>query len=344
MTVNDTPLRALVVQESSTGRRKLVEALQRDGDISVVGPAATAAEAIRQTQVGRPDVIVLDLQLADGGSLHAIEQIMAGNPTPILVLSRQIDDRNSPPAVQALLAGALDALPTPASWSAASEADLRRSVRQLRKVLVIRHPRGSLARTVDRPPTTGNHRPVVAVGASTGGPSALADLLSGLGGLQAPVLVVQHLHADFTAGLLTWMSRASALPVEMAEHRHIVEPGHVYLAPSRLHLRLGPDFRLELTAVPASLHRPSVNQLFHSVAESAGSDAIGVLLTGMGEDGAQGLLDIRAKGGRTMAQDEASSAVFGMPRAAQRLGAVTDLLPLNRMAQTVCRAVAEICG
>lgn len=346
MTNRGHALRALLVHRSPEARTQLVEVLQRDGDITVLEPPAGAAEAVLRVQQDQPDVVVLDLQPGDQGGQHAIEQIMALAPTPILVLSvggGGGGGADSPATAAALRAGALDVLLTPAEWTADGEARLRRSVRQLDKVVVIRHPRGGRSSAVSSP-TSGKLTAMVAVGASTGGPSALADLLSGLAGLQAPVLVVQHLHADFTGGFLKWMSRASALPVEVAQHRHLAEPGHVYLAPGGLHLRLGPDLHIELASLPLSLHRPSVDQLFHSLAENAGAGSIGVLMTGMGDDGARGLLAIHRKGGRTLAQDEASSAVFGMPRAAQRLGAVTDLLPLDRLAGAVCRAVEQVHG
>jgi two-component system chemotaxis response regulator CheB len=165
--------------------------------------------------------------------------------------------------------------------------------------------------------------------------------LAGLGGTAAPVLVVQHLHVDFTAGLIDWMSRVSALPVEVAEHHSAARPGRVYVAPGGVHLRLGADFRLELDPDPPALHRPSADELFLSVAEHAGAAAIGVLLTGMGDDGAKGLLAIRRRGGRTLAQDKESCAVFGMPAAAQRLGAVDDLLPPAELATAIARASRE---
>jgi two-component system chemotaxis response regulator CheB len=344
MTVSSTTIRALVVQDNSPQRGQLIRVLQRDGDINVVGQPTTAAEAIQHAHLDRPDVIIIDLQLGDGGSQQAIEQIMARNPTPILVLSTRIDGRHSPSAVEALHAGALDALPTPEHWTRERETELRHRVRQLRKVVVIRHPRGGLVKTVNRQNSCGSSRPVVAVAASTGGPTALALLLSGLGGLIAPVLVVQHLHADFTSGLLTWMERASALPVEMAEQGRIPQPGHVYLSPGNLHLRLGPGLRLDLNPAPATIHRPSADQLFRSVAQHTGTAGVGVLLTGMGDDGAEGLLEMKRSGGRTFAQDEASCAVFGMPRAAHRLGAVRDLLPLDQLASAILRAVSEIRG
>jgi two-component system chemotaxis response regulator CheB len=166
--------------------------------------------------------------------------------------------------------------------------------------------------------------------------------LSGLGGLSAPVLVVQHLHPDFTDGLVAWMSRVSALPVSTAEHMQALQPGRVYFAPGGVHLRLTANLRLALDPAPETIHRPSADELFQSVAEHAGSRGVGVLLTGMGDDGAKGLLAIRQHGGRTLAQDEATSAVFGMPKAAARIGAVTDLMPIDKLAAGIRRAAREV--
>jgi len=344
-TAPSTAIRALVVGDSPAWRAELRRVLQRDGDIAVVAEAGTAVDAVGLVARIRPHVVVLDLRLSDGGGQRAIEQIMARTPTPILVLLARVDDRDSPSAVGAVVAGALDALPTPACWTVQLEAELRRSVRQIRKVTVVRHPRGVLARPPrPHPEPRGGERPVVALAASTGGPSALATVLSDLDGLPAPVLVVQHMHPEFTNGLVDWMSRASALPVEMAEHGEIARPGRVYLAPVGVHLRLGVNRRLELATPPVTIHRPSADQLFESVAERAGRAGVGVVLTGMGEDGARGLLEMHRQGGHTFAQDEASSAVFGMPQAAQRLGAVaeTDLLPLDQLAAAVRRAVSGV--
>jgi two-component system chemotaxis response regulator CheB len=163
----------------------------------------------------------------------------------------------------------------------------------------------------------------------------------GLAGLRAPVLIVQHLHPDFTSGLVEWMSRISPLPVETAGHRQLAHTGRIYIAPGERHLHYRANGTLELDAAPATVHRPSADELFHSVADAAGSAGIGVLLTGMGDDGAKGLLAIHERGGHTFAQDKASSAVFGMPKAAQRLGAVTELLPLDKIAAGIQRAVRE---
>lgn len=334
-------VRAVVVHRRSPAGAELVRVLQRDGDIAVVAEAADAATAVSLVAGIRPHVVLLELQVEDG--LLAIEQIMATVPTPILVLSSPVEDRRSPAVTEALVAGALEALPVPADWTAALGNELRRAVRQVRKVTVIRHPRGRVRvpRPAPLPSGSGRH-PVVGLAASTGGPSALATVLSGLSGLPAPVLVVQHLHPDFTGGLVDWMTRVSALPVEIAEAGRVALPGRAYLAPGGRHLRIGPGCRLELAETPVSVHRPSADELFHSVAEWAGPEGIGVLLTGMGEDGARGLLAIHHAGGCTLAQDEATSAVFGMPQAAFRMGAVTDLLPLEKIAAAVHRAVAGV--
>jgi two-component system, chemotaxis family, protein-glutamate methylesterase/glutaminase len=288
-----------------------------------------------------PDVVILDLHLRTGDSQHAIEQIMAFAPTPILVMST-LEDPGSGSVVQALVAGAVDALPRPDVWTPALSAELRRSVRKVTSVQVIRHPRGGQTRPTKPAASPAVRHPVVAVAASTGGPSALAILLSGLAGLAAPVLVVQHLHEDFTQGLVEWMSRVSALPVETAAHDMVARVGRVYFAPGGAHLRYSAGGRLRLTTTPVTVHRPSADELFGSVADHAGPAGIGVLLTGMGDDGARGLLSIRQHGGRTLAQDQASSAVFGMPNAAARLGAVTDMLPLGKLAKAVQRAVREV--
>jgi len=336
-------IRALVVDGvlGASQRRQLVDALQGDGDISVVASSTAAAHAVECVTGSRPDIVILDLHLRAGESQYAIEQIMAHAPTPILVMSA-VEDRNSVSVVRALVAGALDALPRPEQWTAALGAELRQSVRQVTSVRVIRHPRGGKARERRASAAASRRHPVVAIAASTGGPSALAILLAGLAGLQAPVLVVQHLHADFTHGLVEWMSRVSALPVETAAHDVVARAGRVYFAPGGAHLHYTAAGRLQLAASPETVHRPSADELFASVADHAGPAAIGVLLTGMGDDGAKGLLAIRRAGGRTVAQDEASSAVFGMPNAAARLGAVTELLPLDKLAAAIQRAVREV--
>lgn len=341
-TADHPAIRAVVIEDSPAQRGQLVRILQAEGDIEVVGLATTAGEATDLVARTRPDVVAIGLQAGSARGRLTIERIMADRPTAILVLCPALEGVQSVPALEALVAGALDVLPTPASWTTADEARLRRCMRSLHKVGAVRPPRARPAAGPGRPaPPPGSMGPVVALAASTGGPTALAEVLSGLGGLQAPVLVVQHIHPDFVNGLVAWMARACPLPVQLARHGEAAAPGHVYIAGGGLHLHLDVRNRLELSPTPVTIHRPSADELFLSVAHHAGPGGIGVVLTGMGDDGARGLLALRQRGGRTLGQDEATSAVFGMPQASQRLGSVTDLLPLGDIAEAVRRFVRE---
>src|SRR5205823_9251954 len=189
---------------------------------------------------------------------------------------------------EALAAGAVDALPKPDRWTPQAEAAMRRTVRSLRGVTVIRHPRGRLnpAPRTASTATTGTGRPgrIVAIAASTGGPPALATVLSGLAGLAAPVLVVQHMHPDFVDGLVVWMERTSALPVQLASDGVALRAGVVSIGPGDTHLKVDGNLRIVLNPEPATRHRPSADELFGSVAASCGPVGIGVVLTGMGDD------------------------------------------------------------
>lgn len=338
-------LTVVVVENSPVQRAHLVRALEAEGDIKVVGEAVGAAEAVGVVQRHKPDVVTIDLQLPDGGGRHAIEQIMGYAPVPILVLSASVAGPDPAAAVDALVAGALDALPKPARWTAGAEAELRKRVRTLRGATVIRHPRGrrKAPGAAARPPAAAGVRvPVVAVAASTGGPPAVAKVLAGLAGVPAAVFVVQHLHADFIDGFVAWMARASPLSVRLAVHGDDVRPGVVYVAPGNAHLKVDADGRVVLDPLPRTLHRPSADELFRSVASHVGRRAVGVLLTGMGDDGAQGLLAMRAAGAATIAQDEATSAVFGMPRAAAAVDAATAVLPLDQIPAAVAQSVRKL--
>lgn len=341
-------LRVVVVEDSLVQRKHLVRTLEADGDIDVVGEAEDAIEAAAVVEQVHPDVVTLDLHIPNGGGCQAIEQIMANSPVPILVLSAMVASRESASAVEALAAGAVDALPKPSRWTADEEAAVRNRVRSVRSVAVVRHPRGrrstrGATSTVParRAGASDLRRSVVGVAASTGGPPALAEVLAGLAGLDAPVLVVQHLHPEFVEGLVEWMARATSLPVRLATHGTRVEAGVVYVGPGDVHLRLGADRRIELDAEPKTLHRPSADELFASLARHAGADAVGVLLTGMGDDGAAGLLAVRRAGGVTIAQDRETCAVFGMPRAALHVGAVDSTLPLGQIARAIQDAASR---
>jgi len=305
-------------------RRELSCSLPQAGELRIIGSAdpREAAEVVSRLI---PAVVVLVFD-GSASALTAIQDIMSRQPTPILLL--RAEGVGVEAAVVGVQSGAVDVAAVPAGADLAGLAALRGRIRRVSLVPVIRHLRGRRRAPAGR-------GAVVAIAASTGGPQALARVLGGLGGLAAPVLVVQHLHPNFTGRFREWMARESALPVEMAVDGEPICSGVVYLAPSSLHLRLTAARHLALGPEPDSLHRPSADVLFSSVAEHAAAAAVGVLLTGMGADGAQGLLAILRGGGRTIVQDEASSAVFGMAKAAQSMGAAEQVLNLEAISAAI---------
>ncbi len=347
------PLPIVVVEDSPTQRAALVRVLEGDGDIRVVATAEDVDGAVRTVDEHRPGAVLMDLGLPGGGGVAAIARIMASQPVPVLALSALIADRDAGLAVEALAAGAVDVLPKPERWDEAETTDLRRRLRRVARVPVVRR-RPPAARTAEAGPDVTAHgeaRPtaprepasagvVVGVVASTGGPAALVALLQALAGVPVPVLVVQHIHPSFASGLAGWLGRATGWPAEVAAAGAPPRAGTVHLAGSGAHLVLDRGGRLACSAEPAdTLHRPSGDILLASLAERLGARAVGIVLTGMGDDGAQGLLAIRRAGGTTFAQDAETSAVFGMPRAAAACGATDALLPPSGIAEAIRRSV-----
>ncbi len=319
MSENHRPKRVLVCEDSRTFAAALARALEHGGEIDVVGVLTTAEAALTELQRLKPDLVTMDITLPGMTGLEAVEHIMATRPVPILVISSTVGTRESANVAAALAAGALDVLPKgeidlrdPVS---ASAAELRRRVKLLSGARVIRHPRARLARPKGR---SGTLRSVHAVGvcASTGGPQALAAMLRELPeGYPVPLLVVQHIAAGFTAGFARWLDGEIPLPVDTAGDGSALTRG-VWIAPEGAHLMVTRDGTLSLDAATHGLHRPSGDVLLRSLARAAGAESAAVVLTGMGRDGAAGLESVRAAGGLTIAQDEESSAVYGMPKAA----------------------------
>ena len=336
--------RVLICEDSRTFAAALTRTLEHGGEIEVIGVRTTAEAAIADLAKLEPDLVTMDIELPGMSGLEAVEQIMSVRPTPILVLSSHVSSANDT-AAAALAAGALDALgkddlPLTAPDSAAAAA-LRRRVKILSRAHVIRHPRARLSGRKGRPATKPAPRgAVVGICASTGGPQALAAVLSGIPANYAvPILVVQHITAGFTEGLAHWLDGAVPLPVRLAEHGAAIAPG-VTIAPDGAHLVLrGRRLELDRTS-PAGLHRPSADVLLKSIAESAGSAGVAVVLTGMGRDGAAGLGAVQEAGGLTIAQDEATSAVYGMPKEAAKQGA-KHILPLGEIADALTKVALE---
>ncbi len=325
--------RVLICEDSQTYGTRLAQILERDPGIEVVGVCTSAEQAIARLPRLQPDLVTMDIELPGMSGVDAIEHIMGSQPVPILVLSGHVG-RGSKNVVLALAAGALEALSKDeldlADRDGSTARTLCERVKLLSRVPVIRHPRGRLNR---KPVPTGMTRTASVVGicASTGGPPALAQVLSELpASFPIPILVVQHIAAGFVEGFAQWLDTQVPLTVALATASARATAG-VWIAPDGAHLALDRSRRLVLDSrTNAGLHRPSGDVLMRSLAANAGKSAVAVVLTGMGRDGADGAEAVRRAGGLAIAQDEDTSAVYGMPRAAAERG-VDHVLPLDRI-------------
>ena len=343
-------IRVLVVEDSLTIRKRILEVLAADPDIDIVGEADNGKRGTELCQQLRPDVVTLDMMLPVMNGLVATEFIMAYCPTPILIVSASTTRGDLFKTYDALAAGALEALDKPKGnelddgW----EKKLVSTVKLISRIKVITHPRARLGRLGQTPVPSTLHTQqaptqkhfaqlrAVAIGVSTGGPAALIEILRGLpDGFQPPILLVIHVGKLFTPAFAEWLDRQSSVRVGYAVDGETLPScgeARVLMAPPDKHLVLSQG-KLRLTHDPeGNSCRPSIDVLFESIAQELGAEAAGCLLTGMGKDGAAGLLAIRRAGGKTIAQDEATSVVFGMPRAAILLGAAEQTLPLDQIA------------
>ncbi len=334
----DRPIRVLVADDSELFRELLSSVVAADPAFEVVATAADGNAAATLARQLKPDVITMDLNMPDADGFSGIARIMAETPTPILVLTA---NKAELVGFKALSLGALDLVEKPGLGVdlASYGAEIRSRLRLLAGVKVIRHLRG--LRGQKREPRLRSRRAeLVVVGASLGGPRALAALLKALpAGFPAPLAVVQHIADGFTGGLAGWLQQESRLAVREARDGEPLQAGVVLLAPSGRHLVVEEGVARLTDAAPVDTFKPSVTPLFLSAARAYGNRACGVLLTGMGRDGAEGLLAIRQAGGLTVAQDEATSAVFGMPKAAIDLGAVDRVLALDDIPRALQEAV-----
>jgi two-component system, chemotaxis family, protein-glutamate methylesterase/glutaminase len=333
-------LRVLVVDDSETVRRRIAEALASDGDMELVGEAEDGQQAIELCRRTRPDVVTMDMMMPIMSGLSATEYIMAHQPTPILIVSASFNRGELFKVYDALAAGAVDVLEKPTGELDDAEWDrqLISSVKLVSRIKVIRHPRASLeaqraslSNMTSRASIAGQPFEIVAIGASTGGPGAIADVLRQLPAeFTVPVLIVLHMNEPFGSAFTDWLDAQTDRRVFTPQDGTPVVSarGRVAVAPCGKHLVVRGG-RMFLSSEPERHScRPSVDTLFDSVAVEYGRSAVACLLTGMGKDGAIGLLRIRQAGGVTIAQDEASSVVYGMPREAATLGAAIHILPL----------------
>ena len=347
-------LRVLIVEDSLTVRKRLCEVLAADAEIEIIGEAADGKEAIRLCQARRPDVITMDMMLPVMSGLAATEYIMAHCPTPILVVSSSFNRGELFKTYEALAAGAVDVLEKPRGdeLEGAWEQRFISLLKLVARIRVITHLRGRLgtsspinhtAVAVDK--TSGASAPgsyqVIAIGASTGGPRAIVEVLRALPReVSLPILLVLHISEPFGASFAEWLDGQTQRRASYARDGESIAAatGRIVMAPPQRHLLVRAG-RLYLSADPERHScRPSVDVLFESLAREYGAAGIACLLTGMGRDGAAGLLAIRNAGGLTIAQDEASCVVYGMPREAAELGAARQVLPLADIAPALAAA------
>lgn len=342
-------IRVLIAEDSLTCRDLLIALLEHDPELKVAGTAANGLQAIEQVKQLRPDVVIMDIHMPLLDGFEATRRIMVERPTPIVIVSASLNVQEATVSMHALRVGALTVLPKPALEPGADFAEVAQqftaSVRAMAGVRVVR-------RWSDRPPPakegmTGTvPARMVAIAASTGGPAALYRVLTELpGDFPVPIAIVQHIAPGFVSALASWLDGASPLRVKVAEPGDALLPGTVYFAPDDRHLQLLDRSTLEVSARPAvGGFRPSGTVLFESMAEVYGAAGIGVIMTGMGEDGLRGLRALHSIGGQIVAQDEASSVVFGMPGAAVAAGVADAIVPLHMVAAQLRRMVTGAAG
>jgi len=325
------PYKVLIVDDSDLTREALRRVLELDKRLKVIAEAKTGEQACELAVTLQPDLITMDLSMPGMGGLKAIERIMAARPVPLVVISERSARRGEDLAFEALSRGALELVPKSAVFGGDSSV-LGRFAEQMAKIAEAGLSSDRRVKVPEpRPPRSGPAK-LIGLGASTGGPKALAAVLHALPkNFPAPVLVVQHMAADFFDSFLHYLNERSGIPVVRAEDGQRLAPGHVYLGAPGMHLTVTAQLTVHLTAPKTSLHCPSATELFESMAFAAGADSAGALLTGMGNDGAKGLLALHQAGARTAVQDAKTSAVFGMPQAALELGAADEVLAIEQI-------------
>jgi two-component system chemotaxis response regulator CheB len=345
-------IRILLVDDSPLSVEIIRRMLATAPEIEVVGVASNGVEALVLIPRVRPDVICSDLHMPKMNGLEMIRQVMAQHPLPILVLSVSVQADQTQNIFQMLEAGALDIMAKPrGGWQAdfgIAAHDLITKIRILSGVTVFRKRWPAQLSAPEKaahalPGVAGQRLKIIAIGASTGGPQALEMILGRLpADFPLPLVCVQHIAEGFAQGLVDWLATHCRVRIRTAKAGEAPLAGTAYFPPNDRHLEVDDSgtFRCS-TALPFGGHRPSVDIAFSSLARRFGAAAAGVLLTGMGQDGAQGMLDIARAGGLTIAQDEESSVVFGMPKCAIELGAAKHVLPLEQIAPALIRVAND---
>ncbi len=343
-------IKVLIVDDSAIVRKLLAEALASEPDIEVVGTAPDPFVAREKILSLSPDVLTLDIEMPRMDGLTFLKKLMRFHPMPVIVIS-SLAQSSSGAAIEALQCGAVEVLGKPGGPYSVGEMkqDLPHKIRaaaaaRLRRVAPESPgPEKPRCISADSPP---DPRTVIAIGASTGGTEAIRQVLAEMPENSPGIVVVQHIPPVFSFAFANRLNDVCRIRVKEASNGDVVAPGLALIAPGDFHMTLrkkGQGYSVAVEGGPRVCYqRPSVDVLFNSVSEAAGEHAVGALLTGMGADGAEGMLKMKRAGARTIAQDEASSVVFGMPREAIQLGAVDQVLPLNRIARELTALSAAV--
>lgn len=348
MTGPNGAVRVLIAEDSVTARELLVSILQADAGIDVVGTAGNGQAAVELTRRLRPSLVLMDIHMPLLDGFEATKRIMIEAPTPIIIVTAAANLRDVEVSLRAVQLGALTAVPKPSDPGAPDFAACARRlvslVKALSEVKVVRRrwlPGVAGDAPLGPPPLPIRYSPLqlVAVAASTGGPAALYRLLEHLPrDIGVPIAVVQHIADGFGPGLVSWLGSGAPLPVKLAEEGERLAPGTVYVGPTQRHIEVTAEGAIALSSgPPVGGFRPSASVLFASAAKAYGNRAAGVILTGMGTDGVEGLRALRRAGGCVLAQDEQSSVVFGMPGATIAAGLADVVAPVEGLAKSLGR-------
>ncbi|MFA4956241.1 MAG: chemotaxis-specific protein-glutamate methyltransferase CheB [Candidatus Methanoperedens sp.] len=353
--MTESIIKVLIVEDSPVARELLVHIFGYDPKLQVIGTASSGEEALECVETLKPDVITMDLHLPKMNGFETTRKIMETNPIPIIVVTASSSVREVSLAMNALDAGALAVVQKPRGIghpdyeAEASElirtVKLMSQVKLVRRIVRLKQEKPILPKTEIKPKQHDGFK-LVAIGTSTGGPPVIQTILSRLPtDLHVPILIVQHMSEGFIQGYVEWLNTTSSLPVHVALNGEIVLPGHVYVAPDSFQMKVKENGKIFLTIDhPEYGLCPSVSYLFRSVAEAFGENAIGVLLTGMGKDGAMELKLMKDMGAITIAQDKESSVVHGMPGEAISLGAAMYVLPPEKIASVLVGLVQNRSG
>jgi two-component system chemotaxis response regulator CheB len=345
-------IRVLIVDDVKSARDLLVEILTTDPRFQVVGAVGDGLEAVAVALKMRPDLVTMDIRLPGIDGFQAVERILAVFPVPIVMITASMGKQEEK-LFRAITSGALDVLDKQELYLWRTRPEIRNSfLRRLRTLASTRMKRVTAFIPAESEPILTFHRPqrrtaesplVVAIAASTGGPTALVRVLRGIAPqVNAAFLIVQHMSRGFLEGLVRWLDNEVELEVKKAQEGDSLEAGVVLVAPGDHHLMVTEVDTVRLDkSLPINGHRPSAEMLFDSVASNYGKRGAGVILTGMGSDGAEGLKSIRLCGGHTIAQDEQTSIIFGMPRAAIELDAAEVILPLDEIGPQIMKWISE---